>query len=112
MVLSGRYASNAEDWRALSWSIAALLLAQTVLWVGGEAAVPVARKLGFWRGLAVTVFFIQSLTSPLTLVQVVLGGLMTGFQIAWALSGGVSAFVFVLIIWKRWKLRALKPRRA
>lgn len=105
-VLSGRYVSNAEDWAAVGLSIALLLLAQTSLWAGGELAPPVSGKLGVWRGLAVTVFLLQAITLPLSLIQIAWRGLMTGFQLAWAISGGLTALVFILLAKRRWALWA------
>lgn len=91
-----------------------LLLAQICLWAGGELAPPAKGRLGIWRGLGMTVFLVQTMSVPVTLIQIAWRdlGLMTGFQLAWALCGGLTGLLFIPLTRKRWGVRRSIPQSA
>ncbi|PYT52892.1 MAG: hypothetical protein DMG43_10470 [Acidobacteria bacterium] len=115
LALSGRYISNAESFAGLCWAIILLLLAQSCLWAGGEFARGGGGKLGIWRGLAILVFVMQTMTIPLILIQIIWSrmahvrgdeaGVLTHFQLAWGFSGGLVAAFLLLMARKRWRRR-------
>lgn len=121
--LSGRFISNAETSAELCWAIMLLFLGQSCLWAGGEFVPGVGKRLGIWRGLAMVVFIMQTLTVPFVVFQIIWGrtaqvrsdeaGVLTRFQLTWALCGGLAAAFFLFLARKRWlSNRESAPSRA
>ena len=107
--------------RGVVQGVILMLIAQGTLWMGAEFSPVRPGKLGLWRAVAMTLFITQTLSIPFTLFHFVwreVGnvaddelGVMTIYQLTWALLSGLSAATFCALSKVRWWRHIADPSR-